>query len=469
MKILFFDTLKRKKIIFKALRKKMVSMYNCGPTVYDRPHIGNLRAYVFADILRRTLEFNGYRVKQIINITDVGHLTSDADTGEDKVEKSAREKKKTAFEIARYYERFFKLDIKRLNIKTPFKFPRATDHINDMINLIKILEKKGYTYKINDGIYFNTSKCKDYGKLANLKSKKNIPGVRVEFNPQKKNIHDFALWKFSPPDVKRQMEWNSPWGKGFPGWHIECSAMAMKYLGKTIDIHTGGIDHIDIHHTNEIAQSESATGKKFVNYWLHVNFLLVDGKKMSKSLGNIITLQDITERGIDPLAFRYLLLTSHYRSLINFTWNALSSAQSAYFNLLENIIAVKPLSSKDEINKIRIEKIEKIKNKILRIINNDLDTPSLIATLWEVIKSDASLSYKQKFALESDKILGLGIKEYFINLKVNIKILNLVKEREKFRRQQKWENADRIRKIVFNLGFKIEDTKEGPIIKRIFK
>lgn len=290
MKALFlFNTLTRKKEKFVPLKDKLVTMYNCGPTVYERPHIGNLRAYIFADTLRRVLEFNGYKVKQIINITDVGHLTSDADTGEDKIEKSAQEKQKSAFEIARFYEDLFKQDLNKLNIKKPFKFPRATEHIKEMINLVQILEKKGYTYKTSDGIYFDTSKFKNYGKLAGLDKKNLKPGARVEVNPEKKNPYDFALWKFSPKDVKRQMEWKSPWGIGFPGWHIECSAMAMKYLGTTLDIHTGGIDHIDIHHTNEIAQSESATGKKFVRYWLHCNFLMVEGQKMSKSLGNIRT------------------------------------------------------------------------------------------------------------------------------------------------------------------------------------
>ncbi len=461
-----FNTLTRKKEKFKPLRKKLVTMYNCGPTVYDRPHLGNLRAYIFADTLRRTLEYNGYKVKQVINITDVGHLTSDADTGEDKIEKSAREKQKSAWEIARYYENLFKEDIKKLNIKKPFKFPRATEHIKEMIELIKILEKKGYTYRTSDGIYFDTSKFKNYGKLAQLDKKQLKPGARVEVNPEKKNPYDFALWKFSPKDVKRQMEWESPWGIGFPGWHIECSAMSMKYLGKTLDIHTGGIDHIDIHHTNEIAQSEAATGKKFVNYWLHVNFLLVNNEKMSKSLGNIYTLEDLENKGYHPLAFRYLMLTSHYRSLANFTWQAIESANLTYKNLLEQVSA-ELITNKKEKKFNKKEALKEIKNKILKIINDDLDTPKLIAELWNVLRSEKELEYKKLFALEADKILGLGITEFLKKNKIPTEIKKKVLLREKFRQNKDWQKADELREEILKLGYKVEDTKDGPVVKKI--
>ena len=463
--LVLFNSLSKRKEKFLPLRKKLVTMYNCGPTVYERPHIGNLRAYIFADTLRRVLEFNGYKVKQIINITDVGHLTSDADTGEDKIEKSAREKRKSAWEIARYFEKLFKEDYEKLNLKKPFKFPRATEHIKEMIELIKILEKKGYTYKISDGIYFDTSKFKDYGKLGNLKKRKELM-PRIEINPEKRNPTDFALWKFSPKDQKRQMEWKSPWGIGFPGWHIECSAMAMKYLGKTIDIHTGGIDHLTIHHPNEIAQSEAATGKKFVRYWLHVNFLLVNGQKMAKSLRNIITLEDIERKGFSPLVFKYLILTSHYRSEVNFTWEALESADKAYKNLLENVSG----ELIDNMNKIQMNKDEfdanGTKKEILSIINNDLDTPKLIAKIWEVLRSNKSFIYKKNFALLADKILGLGL-EKFVKRKIPQKIKNKVLLREKLRREKKWDLADRIRDDLLKLGYKIEDTKFGPLVKKI--
>jgi cysteinyl-tRNA synthetase len=451
------------------LKDKLVTMYNCGPTVYERPHIGNFRAYIFADTLRRVLEFNGYKVKQIINITDVGHLTSDADTGEDKVEKSAREKKKSAWEIARYFERLFKEDFKKLNLQKPFRFPRATEHIKEMIELIKILEKKGYTYKISDGIYFDTSKFKDYGKLGNLKKRKDLL-PRIEVNPEKRNPFDFALWKFLPKDQKRQMEWQSPWGVGFPGWHIECSAMAMKYLGKTIDIHTGGIDHLTVHHPNEIAQSEAATGKKFVRYWLHVNFLLVEGQKMSKSLGNIFTLEDIEKRGFSPLAFKYLILTSHYRSEMNFTWQAMASAENTYRNLIENVsgefVGIQELNTK-KIQKIKHEiNTKKIKEEILNIINNDFDTPKLIAKIWEVLRSNKSFEYKKNFVLLADEILGLGL-EKFIKRKIPKKIKDKVLLREKLRKEKNWEMADKIREELLKLGYKIEDTKFGPFVKLI--
>ncbi|GIW66974.1 MAG: cysteine--tRNA ligase [Candidatus Parcubacteria bacterium] len=467
MKTLYlFNTLTRKKEKFKPLKDKIVTIYNCGPTVYERSHIGNLRAYIFADTLRRTLEYNGYKVKQIINITDVGHLTSDADTGEDKIEKSAREKRKTAWEIARYFEKLFKEDIKKLNIKQPFKFPRATEHIKDIIELIKILEKKGYTYKLSDGIYFDTSKFKNYGDLAQLKKKKLIAGARVEPNPEKRNPYDFALWKFSSKDVKRQMEWKSPWGVGFPGWHIECSAMAMKYLGQTLDIHTGGIDHIDIHHTNEIAQSEAATGKKFVNYWLHVNFLKVEGEKMAKSLGNIITLADIEKKDLHPLAFRYLILTSHYRSEMNFTWQAMESAQKAYDAILETISAFK-LSLLPKKQKLSLKINQEIKKEILNIINGDLDTPKLIAKLWEVLKSNKEFNYKKFFALEVNKILGLGFEDFLKKQKLPAEIKKKVLLREKLRKERKWQEADKIREELLKAGYKIEDTKQGPIIKKV--
>jgi cysteinyl-tRNA synthetase len=464
MKSLFlFNSLTRKKEKFVPLKDKLVTMYNCGPTVYERPHIGNFRAYIFADILRRVLEFNGYKVKQIINITDVGHLTSDADTGEDKIEKSAREKKKSAWEIARYFENLFKEDFKKLNLKKPFKFPRATEHIKEMIELIKILEKKGYTYKISDGIYFDTSKFKDYGKLGNLKKRKDLL-PRIEVNPEKRNPFDFALWKFSPKDQKRQMEWQSPWGVGFPGWHIECSAMAMKYLGKTIDIHTGGIDHLTVHHPNEIAQSEAATGKKFVRYWLHVNFLFVEGKKMAKSLGNIFTLEDIEKRGFSPLAFKYLVLTSHYRSEINFTWQAMESAENAYRNLIENVSG--ELIMNNYPRESALYPRESAHKEILNIINNDLDTPKLIAKIWEVLRSNKSFEYKKNFVLLADEILGLGL-EKFIKRKIPKKIKDKVLLREKLRKEKKWEMADKIREELLKLGYKIEDTKFGPFVKLI--
>jgi len=469
MDLFVYNTLTKKVEKFVPF-KYPVGMYTCGPTVYDFAHIGNFRTYIVEDLIKRTLMLNGYKVVHVMNITDVGHLTDDQDQGEDKVELSAQKEKKSAWEIAEFYTDAFLNDLKKLNILMPDYMPKATEHIKEMIDLIKILEKKGYTYKISDGIYFDTSKFKDYGKLAQLKKKKLIAGARVEFNPEKRNPTDFALWKFSPKDVKRQMEWESPWGIGFPGWHIECSAMSMKYLGKTIDIHCGGIDHIDVHHTNEIAQSEAATGKKFVNYWLHVNFLKVEGEKMSKSLGNIITLEDIENRGFSPLSFRYLVLTSHYRSEMNFTWQAMESAQNAYNLLLETISSFNLFISLRK-SAFSLHKsaniIAKVKKEILNIVNDDLDTPRLIAKLWEVLRSNEDLKFKKIFVLEADKVLGLRFKEFLQKQKLPAEVKKKVLLREKLRKEGKWQEADKIREEILKIGYKIEDTKQGPIIKKV--
>src|SRR3989344_4864807 len=323
-----FNTLGRKKQTFKPIGKE-VGIYSCGPTVYWYQHIGNLRSYIFADILKRVLLYNGFKVKHVINITDVGHLTGDRDEGEDKIEKAAMKEGKTASEIANYYLRIFKEDFKKLNITEPDIWCKATEHIKEQIELIKKLEKKGYTYKTSDGIYFNTLKLKDYGKLARLKIEKLEAGKRIAVG-EKKNKTDFALWKFSKEGEKRQQEWGSPFGVGFPGWHIECSAMSMKYLGEHFDIHTGGEDHIPIHHTNEIAQSECATGKKFANYWMHIAFLMFKGEKVSKSKGGLYTISELEFEGYSPLDFRYLCLMTHYRKPLNFSLDNLVAARNAF-------------------------------------------------------------------------------------------------------------------------------------------
>ena len=343
-KIKLYNTLSRRKEIFKPIKKGFVGIYTCGPTVYWYQHIGNLRSYIFADVLKRVFLYDKYKVKHVINVTDVGHLTSDADEGEDKMEKAVLREHKKAEVIANFYWQEFKNDFKKLNIAEPNIWCKATQHIKEQIKLIKKLEKKGVTYKTSDGIYFDTSKLKDYGKLAKLNKQGLEAGKRIEIG-EKKNITDFALWKFSPLMnangkllPKRQQEWESPWGVGFPGWHIECSAMSMKYLGEHIDIHTGGIDHIPVHHTNEIAQSETATGKKFVNYWLHGDFLNFKGKKISKSTGGLYTISELQEKGFNPLAFRYLTFITHYRDPLNFSLESLQSAQDAY-NRLKNIIS----------------------------------------------------------------------------------------------------------------------------------
>jgi len=459
-KIILFDTYTRKKREFIPLVRGRVSMYTCGPTVYDYPHIGNLRAYVFADILRRVLEYNGFTVKQVMNITDVGHLTSDADEGEDKIELRASQAKKSAWEIAEFFTEVFKSDLNLLNIQPPHILCKATDHIKEQIALIKRLEELGYTYRTSDGIYFDTAKFPRYGKMVRSKKERLKPEARISINPEKRNPSDFALWKFSPPDKKRQMEWESPWGVGFPGWHIECSAMAMHYLGPTLDIHTGGIDHIPIHHTNEIAQSEAATGKQFVRYWLHSNFLLVEGQKMSKSLGNVFTLQDLISRGYEPLAFRYLLLTSHYRSEMNFTWEALKAAQTA-LNSLRSHIAHWPGGG--EIN-------ASFQKEFRNRINDDLNTPRGIALLWDIVRSHATPAEKKATILDFDRVFGLGLKEWElkqIDEEIPSQIQALVLKREELRREKRWAEADNIRQEILALGYYVDDTPEGPRLKKV--
>jgi len=438
-----YNTLTRRKEEFISIKDKIVGLYTCGPTVYDFAHIGNLRAYLFEDVLRRVLEFDGYKVSHVQNITDVGHLTSDSDTGEDKLEVGAKREGKTAWEVAEFYTKAFKEDMGKLNILMPTIWPKVTDHIKEQIELIKKLEKKGFTYKISDGIYFDTTKLKDYGKLAKLDIKGLRAGARVEMG-DKKSPTDFALWKFSPKDSKRQMEWDSPWGKGFPGWHIECSAMSMKYLGETFDMHAGGVDHIGVHHINEIAQSEAATGKKFVNYWVHNEHLLVDNQKMSKSLHNFYTLNDLIKKGFDPLAFRYLCLESHYRSKMNFTLNALEGAQNT-------LNAIRQLKFRRNNTHSTSKSTISLYSDIVKSFNNDLDTPKALALLHQV--NDFSLWMK------FESILGLGLSSNIYRLTYGQE--HLIEQREEARKNKDFDKADKIRKELEKQGIKIEDTNSG--------
>ena len=413
----------------------------------------------------------GYKVDHVMNITDVGHLTSEADTGDDKVEKKAMTEGKAARQIADFYARDFFEMLDKLNIQKAEIICKATDYIDEMVKLIRELEIKGFTYKISDGIYFDTSKLKDYGKLARLKIEDLKEGARVEKNLEKRNPTDFALWKFSSPGQKRQMEWKSPWGTGFPGWHIECSVMSMEHLGETIDIHTGGIEHIPVHHTNEIAQSEAATGKQFVKYWLHAEHLLIDGKKMSKSLGNYYRLKDIVDKGYDPLALRYLFLTAHYRSLMDFNWQALEGAQKA-FSKLKVFIADGRWSmvdgSKRKLSKKEVIKINKYQEQFLDSVSDDLNMPKVVALIWEVVKSDLPGIDKCRLILNWDKVLGLNLSKQGIRNKELVMsqgIRELIEKRKKLREEKKWEEADEIRKEIEKKGFLIEDTSSGVEIK----
>jgi len=463
MSLKLYNTLTRKKEIFKPIKKDFVGMYSCGPTVYWYQHIGNLRTYIFSDILKRVLEYNGYKVKHVMNITDVGHLTSDADTGEDKIERAAIKEGKSAKEIADYYWKIFREDFKKLNIIEPDVWSKATEHIQEQIDLIKKLEKKGFTYRTSDGIYFDTSKLKDYGKLARLKKENIKPGKRIEIK-EKKNSTDFALWKFSDSSnsLKRQQEWNSPWGIGFPGWHIECSAMSMKYLGENFDIHTGGMDHIPIHHTNEIAQSEAATGKKFVNYWLHGAFLLFNKQKVSKSKGGLYTISELEKKGFDALDYRYFCLMKYYKKPLDFSLENLEAAKNSY-ERLKNII----YDIKNKEGEKSIKKIEEAKRQFLKIINDDLNMPKAVSFLWEILREEKlNNAEKYELALDFNKVFGLNLeKEEKIEIPKEVK--KLVKEREEMRKKKNWQEADNLRNRIKKLGFSVDDTDGETRIRKL--
>ncbi len=454
--VYFKNTLSSKKELFEPLDPELVKIYSCGPTVYKKQHIGNMRAFVFADTLHRVLKYNGYKLKHVINITDVGHLTDDADDGEDKIEKSAKESGKSAKEISEEITKLFLQDLKKLNLNlVEYDFPKATAYIAEQIEIIKQLEKRGYTYRTSDGIYFDTSKFKDYGALGNLDKEGLREGARIGKNSEKKNPTDFALWKFSKAGEKRQQEWDSPWGVGFPGWHIECSAMSRTLLGVQIDIHTGGVEHVTVHHNNEIAQSECSSGvSPFVKYWLHGQHLKVDGEKMSKSLGNVIYLSDIEEKGFLPEEFRYFLLGAHYRSEINFTWEALGAAKSAHEKILRHLTD----SPKSQVNK-------KYKEKFLKAVNDDLNTPKALALFWKLLKDDSlSKDEKSATAFDFDKVLGLNLKKRLKLQKsesVPQEVLNLARERQKARQEKNWEFADSLRDKIKEKGFDVLDTKDG--------
>lgn len=468
-----FNTLSHQIEELRAIKTNNIGLYSCGPTVYDFSHIGHYRTYIGVDLLKRTLTCFGYKVFHVENITDVGHLTSDEDTGEDKLEKGAKREGKTVWEIASFYTKDFFEAMEGLNILKPDIICKATDHIKEMIDLILILEKKGYTYQISDGIYFNTSKDKNYGKLAGFNPRQIKAGARVEMVLGKKNPTDFALWKFSPPEksgIKRQMEWNSPWGKGFPGWHIECSAMSTKYLGQPFDIHTGGIDHIPIHHTNEIAQSENANSKKLANYWIHFNFLKIDNQKMSKSLGNIYNQKEIINKGFSLLDLRYLFLTCHYRDELNFTWESLAGAQKAYANLKSAISSI--YQDRRERTSLSLEKQEKVQHyKYLfeEALKNDLAMPSAVSILWQVIKSNISSFDKWELISDFDQIFGLKLteaqEEKTIQVPKEIKLL--IAQRAKLRNEKKWNEADKIRELIEKSGYLVIDAKEQQVTKKV--
>lgn len=439
-----------------------VGMYCCGPTVYSYQHVGNMYAYLFADVLVKTLKYLGYQVTQVMNITDVGHLVSDNDEGEDKMEKGAKREGLTVWEVAKKYEKQFFESEELLNINRPDVVCAATAHIQEQIELLKKIEENGFTYKTSDGIYFDTSKFPDYAKFANLKLEELKDTKREEINKEKRNPSDFALWKFSPPAVagqaKRQMEWKSPWGVGFPGWHLECTAMSVKYLGETFDIHTGGIDHIPVHHTNEVAQAFGAFGHQTANYWMHNGFLTgKKGTKMSKSLGNIFTAQELVEKGIDPLLYRYLFLTSHYRKGLEFSLESLEAIGPVY-EKLKNNLASWPEGGKIEENyqKLFVEKI-----------SDDLAMPEVIALVWKLVKDEkVRPSDKKATLLDWDRVLGLNLGKKQIVEEIPEEIVKLAEGRKVAKSAKNWTEADLLRDKIISLGYSIEDTATGYVLKK---
>jgi len=428
-------------------------MYSCGPTVYDHQHIGNLRGAVLANILRRALEASGYKVSHVSNITDVGHLVSDADEGEDKLEAAAKKMGKHTQEIAGEITRLYFADLDALGIdRSVMQFPRATQYIPEQIKLVETLLQKGYAYKISDGIYFDISKYQDYGKLGNINVRGQEAGARVEENTEKKNPHDFALWKLSKSGEKREQEWESPWGTGFPGWHLECTAMIFTLLGEQIDIHIGGEDLAPIHHNNEIAQAEAATGKQFVRYWLHNAFITINGKKVSKSLGNTVYLSEFADRGLEPRALRYLYLTAHYSQPMNFTWEAAQAANTTLNRLTKTYRELSSESdSQDEI----------FLKEFYAAIENDLDTPKALALIWENIKT-----LNQATLAKADDILGLGLTEVRLPSMVEIpaEVQKLADERELARVAKDFARSDALRTQIEAAGFEVKDTTDGPVL-----
>ncbi|OGK44532.1 cysteine--tRNA ligase [Candidatus Roizmanbacteria bacterium RIFCSPLOWO2_01_FULL_38_11] len=455
---------------FNPLVPNKVGMYSCGPTVYDYSHIGHLRTYVYTDVLKRALLNNGYEVKHVMNITDVGHLSGDDDSGEDKMEKGVKKFGKSIDEIVKYFTDFFFASTDSVNIIRPDIICSATVHIKEMINLIKILEQKGFTYSTEEAVYFDISKLHAYGVLSKQKldEKKLQAREEVYSDPGKKHPADFALWFKKTGRFKDHiLHWSSPWEDGFPGWHIECSAMSMKYLGPTFDIHTGGVDHIPTHHENEIAQSEAATGKEFVRYWFHAEFLLVDGVKMSKSLGNLFTYKDVLEKGFNPISMRFLFLQTHYRQAMNFTWTALQSAEIALNKIYETIDQLKKQTQRAQLSEEKLSQVETFKNTFDEYMNDDLKTPSAIAILWEVIKSNIPSEDKLDLLYAFDEVLGLSLRSSH-KTEISEEVIKLAEARLEARRQKDFRASDDLRKLIKEKGYDIEDTDSSYLLKKAF-
>ena len=460
-----YNTLARKIEELEPINPPQIGFYSCGPTVYDFTHIGHLRRYTMDDFLIRTLRHAGFNVKFVQNVTDVGHLASDADTGEDKMEKGAKKYKTTVWDVAKKFEDHFYSSLKKLNNLKPDNICRATEYVDEQIEMIKDLEQKGYTYVIEgDGVYFDASKLDDYGKLTRLDIESLREGARLAKVAGRRNPTDFALWKFEREGENRAMVWPSPWAeRGFPGWHIECSAISKNQIGDQVDIHSGGIDHIPVHHTNEIAQSETVSGKKpFVKYWVHHNFLQIDGQKMSKSLGNLFTIDDVVERGFNPLALRLLFLTAHYRSEMNFSWENLAGSAKSYQKLINLVLDYQ----QDKDSKVNEVQVKEYQQRFFGLMEDDLKTPEALAVMWEVTKAELSKATKLKLLLEFDQVLGLRLADTKTD-EISTQVKDLLSRRQQARDDQDFNQADELRAQLKSLGYLVKDTPQGQKISQL--
>lgn len=459
MQIKFYNTLTKKKEDFIPIDKELVKMYSCGPTVYYFAHIGNLRAYLFMDNLRRVLQYNGYNLKHVMNITDVGHLVSDADEGEDKMLKAAKRENKNPFEIADFYMDAFLKDLKQLNISMPEIIARATEHIDCMEDYVKQIIANGYTYETDDTIYFDSTKLKKLGYLSNKDVKEEDMEARINVDPNKRNQNDFALWIKAPEN--HIMKWDTFWGKCYPGWHLECSAMGHKYLGEEFDIHTGGVDHIPVHHENEIAQAIGYCGKIPAHYWMHVEFLQVNGGKMSKSLGNLFTLKDLADKGYEPAVYRMFNLGAHYRTKINFTFEAMDAAKTALARLREGYI-----KHSNGTENVEDAVIDEYKKKFLEAINDDLNMPVAMSVVWEVVKNSTKSKKYAELILDFDKVLGFDLEHYELKkAELPDEIKEIIKQRNNARANKNWAESDRLRDELISKGYTVKDSKEGTIVE----
>ncbi len=458
--LFLYNTLGRKVEKFIPVDKDEVKMYSCGPTVYSYAHIGNFRAYIFSDTLRRVLKYNGYKVNSVMNLTDVGHLTSDADTGEDKMEKAARKEGKDPYEIAKFYTDAFLIDYDKLNLQRPTVITKATDNIPQMIDMVKEIIDNGYAYETSKGIYFDVSKLKQYPVLSNNVIEGQEAGARIEVDPEKRNPQDFAIWIKAPEN--HIMKWDSPWGVSYPGWHLECSVMGRRFLGEHFDIHTGGVDHIPIHHENEIAQDIGSFGHNPANFWMHVEFLLVDGGKMSKSLGNIYTISDLAEKGYEPLAFKLFNYTSSYRIQLNFTFDGLQAAKTSLNRLRRGYLA-----HRDADELIDEDTIKDYELKFNKAINDDLNMPAAMSVVWEIVKSDKKSKQLADLLLKFDQVLGLDLEnsENYLNEKIDVpqEILDLVEERKNAKANKDYAKADELRDLINSKGYSIKDSANGEV------